>query len=532
MSDVILNLVSIASSQTGLPNVSFTLDLTIGDTANANGSYTVTAAAGTYTFTDASGTVQSLGVSLESGSIDGADDELFLNGAPLVDLGGITFATSGLPNGATYAGSSSAYPQDINLFYTGSTTSLGGESFATNVYGIDTAPVTYLIQPVVNDIVNGSGSIASNVVIANTTVTNETIGAEGSTAAGASLGATVTIEGATLTGVLLDAQGASLIDVQAGSTVQDSTAEMANGGAIQFETAFSGAVQFFGAGDKLTLSQAGDLGPIGGFVATDAIDLTNLGFSTVSAPQYTVSNGDTSVSFTGTENGQTVTESLTFVGTQYDNAIQLQNDGDGGTSVITDVSCFIAGTLIRTPDGEKPIETLERGQLIVTAEGETRPVAWVGRRMVSALACDPVRCWPVRVMAHALGETVPSRDLLLSPDHALLVDDVLIHAGALVNGTSIIRETRVPRVFVYYHVELDDHSLILADNAPAETFIDNVDRMGFDNWAEHEALYPDGRTIAEMPYPRAKARRQVPLRVRALLDERARRICVAEILAA
>ena len=91
----------------------------------------------------------------------------------------------------------------------------------------------------------------------------------------------------------------------------------------------------------------------------------------------------------------------------------------------------------------------------------------------------------------------------------------------MVNGTSIVRETTVPKVFVYYHVELDDHSLILAENTPAETFIDNVDRLAFDNWAEHEALYPDGKQIEELPYPRAKAQRQVPVAMRVRLAERA-----------
>ena len=115
---------------------------------------------------------------------------------------------------------------------------------------------------------------------------------------------------------------------------------------------------------------------------------------------------------------------------------------------------------------------------------------------------------------------MPCRDLLLSPDHALFVDGLLVHAGALVNGTSIVREANVPALFTYYHVEVDDHSLILAENTPAETFIDNADRASFNNWREFEELYPEGKTIVEMSYPRAKAQRQVPRLIRERLAGR------------
>ena len=193
------------------------------------------------------------------------------------------------------------------------------------------------------------------------------------------------------------------------------------------------------------------------------------------------------------------------------------NPGDGGGNHNTDGGgdhhdhnphCFFAGTMIRAPHGEVAVETLRRGDPVCTQDGRIVPVDWLGVQTVSTIFTDKLRVLPIRIKAGALGENVPTRDLLVSPDHAILVEGALIQAGALINGSSIVRERNVPTTFTYYHVELDDHSLILAENTPAETFVDNVDRLGFDNWAEHQALYPEGKSISELPYPRAKSHRQ------------------------
>jgi hypothetical protein len=186
--------------------------------------------------------------------------------------------------------------------------------------------------------------------------------------------------------------------------------------------------------------------------------------------------------------------------------------------------CFMPGTRIRTPAGEAAVETLAIGDAVFTSDGRTRPVKWIGRQRISTLFADPLRVLPIRIRAGALGEHVPSRDLFVSPDHALLLDGVLVHAGALVNGSSITRWNAVPLMFTYYHVELEDHALVLAENTPAETFLDNGRRRAFDNWPEYEALYPEeaDRSIPEMRYPRAKAARQVPQATRERIARRAR----------
>jgi hypothetical protein len=205
---------------------------------------------------------------------------------------------------------------------------------------------------------------------------------------------------------------------------------------------------------------------------------------------------------------------------QYDHKLSGKN-GDVTITSYEDALCFMPGTMIRTPSGEVPVENLKRGDLVVTNDGREVPVDWLGIQTVSLRFADKMRVLPIRIKAGALAENVPSRDLLVSPDHALLVTGALIQAGALVNGKSIVRETDMPTTFTYFHVEVDDHSLILADNTPAETFIDNVDRLAFDNWAEHQALYPNGKHVNELPYPRAKSHRQVPVSIRVMLAGRA-----------
>lgn len=181
--------------------------------------------------------------------------------------------------------------------------------------------------------------------------------------------------------------------------------------------------------------------------------------------------------------------------------------------------CFLAGTTIATPTGAVPVEDLAVGDLVVTADGRIAPVRWVGIQSVVTLFADSLRTFPIRITAGALGEGLPVRDLLVSPDHALMLEGALVQAGALVNGTTIVRETGMPERFTYYHVELEDHSLILAEGVPAETFVDNVTRRRFDNHAEFEALYGEtGPTIAEMAAPRVKSARQLPRALRERLS--------------
>ena len=185
---------------------------------------------------------------------------------------------------------------------------------------------------------------------------------------------------------------------------------------------------------------------------------------------------------------------------QLDNTTQL------------DVACFAAGTLISTPEGERAVETLEIGDLVMTDDGRSVPVKWVGRQTMHKLFTPAERFRPVRIKAGALGGGIPHSDLVLTVDHALILDGLAINAGALVNGTTIVTEPKaaLPDRVTYYHVETEAQDVILANGAPAETYVDYVQRAVFDNYAEYLSLYGEDRIISEMALPRVSSARLVP----------------------
>ncbi|MFC0410609.1 Hint domain-containing protein, partial [Roseomonas elaeocarpi] len=131
--------------------------------------------------------------------------------------------------------------------------------------------------------------------------------------------------------------------------------------------------------------------------------------------------------------------------------------------------CYARGTRILTDRGEVPVEELREGDRVrvLLGDGGFRPVRWVGHRRV-ALRHHPMpeRARPVRFRAGSLAEGVPHRDLVVSPDHALFLGGVLVHAETLINGATVVQE-EVAEV-EYFHVELDAHDVMVAEGAAAE----------------------------------------------------------------
>ena len=143
--------------------------------------------------------------------------------------------------------------------------------------------------------------------------------------------------------------------------------------------------------------------------------------------------------------------------------------------------CFASGTLIQTAKGNVAVEHLAIGDLVVTASGHARPIRWLGHRTIDCRRNSRrTDVLPIRIAAHAFGSGRPARDLFVSPGHAICVDacgDVLIPAASLVNGTTIV-QVEADEV-TYWHVELDSHDIILAENLPAESYLEMGNRSFF-----------------------------------------------------
>ena len=252
---------------------------------------------------------------------------------------------------------------------------------------------------------------------------------------------------------------------------------VATGAAVNFE-APNAAV--------LAIDFSGSLAAtIGDFDGSDSIDLKALGY-VQGQSSYTV-GGPGSTQVTVHEGTQSF--DLLFASAITTSEFNLQQDGDGTEITVT---CYCSGTLIQTEGGEVAVENLAIGDKVVTQSGEAKPIKWIGHRsLVCSRQPDPRDVWPIRVAAGAFGANKPSRDLWLSPGHNIVAEGVLIPIGALQNGKSIVQHERA--TVDYWHVELDEHDILIAEGLPAESYLDTGNRTAFVNGGSFIEAHPDFR---------------------------------------
>jgi len=167
------------------------------------------------------------------------------------------------------------------------------------------------------------------------------------------------------------------------------------------------------------------------------------------------------------------------------------------TNVVDDtpINCFLHGTLILTSRGEQPVEALRAGDLVATRFGGLRPIQWIGTQAFSGRLAGAGH-QPIRFAAGSLGEGLPHTDLRVSPGHAMLVNEQLAHAAALVNDATITREA-VTGGIAYYHLDLGEHDCVLANGTWAETYFEDCNRDSFHNAGEFNARHPGREPIRQ-----------------------------------
>jgi hypothetical protein len=185
---------------------------------------------------------------------------------------------------------------------------------------------------------------------------------------------------------------------------------------------------------------------------------------TLDTGQEVTLNADGTLTLTGDGD----VEDFAFTYTVSDGKIS-----DTGLVNATSIPCFVAGTMIRTPHGDVPVETLQPGDLVVTRDEGPQPVRWIGSRSVAGQG----NLAPIHLVAGTFGA---HGDLKVSPQHRVLVRgamaellfgeaEVLVAARDLINDCSVRRHPCAE--VCYVHLMFDRHQIVYSQDLPSESFL-------------------------------------------------------------
>jgi hypothetical protein len=320
-------------------------------------------------------------------------------------------------------------------------------------------------------------------------------GGSGAGGAGVSLDGGTLINAGTITGsagadaVQFGTQAATLIvdpgAVFNGAVVaQASVADVlmvAGDASVILDSKFIGfsTLGFAGGSNAIITGTAAELASgqiINGFGGGDKIVLENF-----------VESSFTYIPGTGLElTAATDPTTLDFVGNYHNGEFVVSTDGTNTTISL----CYRRGTHILTPTGEKRVEDLAIGDRVVTRFGGVQAIKWIGRQSFDVAGRDHA---PVHFRPDSLGDGMPARDLFVSPNHSMLLENTLVLARSLVNGITITQAETATRVD-YFQLDLGRHDCVIAEGTWSETYADAPGlRDVFHNAAEFASLYPDER---------------------------------------
>lgn len=184
---------------------------------------------------------------------------------------------------------------------------------------------------------------------------------------------------------------------------------------------------------------------------------------------------------------------------------------DTGYVLVDAVPCFVAGTMIETLRGKRPVETLEPGDFVITRDEGPQPLRWIGQRTVEAVGAYA----PIRIEANTLGQ---HDEIWLSPLHRVLISDLTAELlfgepEVLVAAKELIRRNGVTQIegdeVTYVHLLFDRHHVIFSEGLATESFLPGPQiKHSFEEefLEEIEALFPDLDTETGEGYGRAARR--------------------------
>lgn len=235
------------------------------------------------------------------------------------------------------------------------------------------------------------------------------------------------------------------------------------------------------------------------------------GQAAVVGSPITLNNGDTvtlladgTIDIVNTSGGTEGTSSFSYT----------VSDPDGNTDSAfvtydTQAPCFTPGTLIDTPYGQRAIETLQIGDLVLTRDGGPKPLRWIGKQRVALHDCN-AHLRPILIRKDAFGPGCPAQDMRVSPQHRMLLGDTqtqllfgmeeaLAPAKSLINHSTVLVDHGAASV-TYMHLLFDEHQIILADDAATESLFPGDQALGaFSDQSRAEVfeLFPELRAMPQ-----------------------------------
>ena len=194
-------------------------------------------------------------------------------------------------------------------------------------------------------------------------------------------------------------------------------------------------------------------------------------------------------------------------------------------------TCFCSGTLIETDKGKIPVEHIRTGDRVLTQNGEFDEVLLITNRKIKAQELENnYNLRPVAISAGSLGPGIPSRSLRVSKQHRICAsspisgrmfgeDKVLVAAIHLTNLPGIYIDEEMPEV-CYFHIILENHSIMFAEGAPAESLYlgeNALATLSHEALEELKTIFPDlldrsHRPTPKYPIPKGKLQKQLVYR--------------------